>query len=604
MKTTNIIRNGIVGGCAALLSLGLVSCEDWLTLYPSTQIVEEEFWQDKNDIISVRNGVYKKLSSGDCVSRFIVWGEGRSDNVNANTNPIDETITRLQSANLQPEDGFNDWSAFYTGINYCNKVLEHGEEIKKKDVSFTDAEWLPMQTEMVTMRALYYFYLIRAFGDVPYVTKAINNDSQVAKVAVTPQKDILDDLIKGIEAVKDNGTIDFGKTSDNKGYITRKAAYTVLADLYLWRAALTKSNPDLAAESDADYKACIENCDYVINEMIREEEEENNNGYRPGSGSGSSDDESKYPLIENKITGSDNNNVSVSFNEIFIEKNSTESIFELQFDDSNNKNSSIETYYRNGNNSNTTGKFIVSDRLINEATSNNAVSQTGGFYKYDLRKLESIYKPGEEDPRFIIAKYSYRSFEQYNYMSNLNNKEEIPGHNFPELAASLPSSSPNWIIYRLSDVLLMKAEALCCSSAPTEEDLTESFKLVEEIYKRSNPHPYTKGYVGILGKLQITEANTAAKMEKLVMTERQREFVGEGKRWFDLVRYALRRGNPKDMVDNILSPKYPSNERTAIKSKLASMNALYLPIYKNELDVNDLLKQNPAWDKDETISKN
>lgn len=609
MKTTTIIRNCAIYGCTAILSLGLFSCEDWLTLYPSTQIVEEEFWQDKNDITSVRNGAYLNLAGSACVERFIVWGEGRSDNVSANSTPIDDVINRLQAGNLQAEDGYTNWATFYTGINYCNKVLEHGEEIMKKDLSFTEAEWKPMRSEMTTLRALYYFYLIRAFGDVPYVTKAINKDSEVAPIAVTPQKEILDDLIKQLEAVKDDATIDFGSTSDNKGYVTRKTAYTVLADLYLWRAALTKPNEELTAESDADYKKCIEQCDYVIKELIREDEEANTNGgFRPGNrpgGSGSSSDteESAYPFIENTLTGNDNTNVSLSYNAIFIEKNSTESIFELQYDGNKNKNSSIETYYRNSNNANTAGKFVASDLLTSTKSTISNVMTTGGFYQTDLRKLESLYKPNEDNPTWIIAKYSYSSFMQYNYIKNdASANETVENHNFPELECSLPSSAPNWIFYRLSDVILMKAEALCCSSDPSTEELDESFKLIEEVYKRSNPYPYSNKATSTAGKL--TKPGNAANMEKLLMTERQREFVGEGKRWFDLLRYALRRGSSTDMVETLLAPKYPSNEQTSIKSKLASMNALYLPIYDNELDANPKLKQNPVWDKNETISKN
>ena len=58
----------------------------------------------------------------------------------------------------------------------------------------------------------------------------------------------------------------------------------------------------------------------------------------------------------------------------------------------------------------------------------------------------------------------------------------------------------------------------------------------------------------------------ADELEGLILTERQREFVGEGKRWYDLVRYALRHGGTSEMLA-FLTRKYSNSN--AIKAKLA-----------------------------------
>ena len=85
------------------------------------------------------------------------------------------------------------------------------------------------------------------------------------------------------------------------------------------------------------------------------------------------------------------------------------------------------------------------------------------------------------------------------------------------------------------------------------------------------------------------------------MTERQREFYGEGKRWYDLVRYALRRGNTAEML-NMLTRKY-TNTRDAVKAKLANMQSLYSPVYNSEIRNNNLLYQNGVWSVNETSSR-
>ena len=47
---------------AGLLTLGTSSCTDWLTIYPQNRVVEENFWEDKNDLEGVRYGAYRQMA--------------------------------------------------------------------------------------------------------------------------------------------------------------------------------------------------------------------------------------------------------------------------------------------------------------------------------------------------------------------------------------------------------------------------------------------------------------------------------------------------------------------------------------------------------------
>ena len=100
------------------------------------------------------------------------------------------------------------------------------------------------------------------------------------------------------------------------------------------------------------------------------------------------------------------------------------------------------------------------------------------------------------------------------------------------------------------------------------------------------------------------------------MNERQLELAGEGKRWFDLVRYAERIGGGtkpdprepqymdgeqgmRDMMDDFLKSAY-SQESVArtVANRMKNRYGLYSPVYYMELRANHYkTKQNPVWNR-------
>ena len=122
----------------------------------------------------------------------------------------------------------------------------------------------------------------------------------------------------------------------------------------------------------------------------------------------------------------------------------------------------------------------------------------------------------------------------------------------------------NWIVYRITDVMLMKAEALAFRNDTTNgstKDLENAFALTKAVYDRSNP--YIKASTDTLTYTH----GSAASLQEVILEERQRELAFEGKRWFDLVRKALRDGNTGPMLDILINNKYESNQK-AIRSKI------------------------------------
>ena len=593
MKKIGIFNKFILPGCLALVGL-FSSCsmfDDYLTVYPTNQITGEQFWEDKNDLTSVLASCYRQMVTSNVSLRMAMWGEVRSDNFILNSES-NEDILNIMNANLLPTNSWFDWSGFYKGIGYCNLVLAKGEEVIEKDPSFNEGDWKPIAAECKALRALYYFYLVRAFRDVPFnVTSTDTSEGVREPMPQMPSQYILTYLINDLEGCKDDGMTNYGNSSYNHGRITKKAIYALLADLYLWRAAKNSSADSVAkypGMAESDYQKCVQYCDYLIDLKIQELKKSHTSYW-------GSDDPAKtpYPIIEAMskrfASGRDE-----AYNEIFGDGNSDESIFELQFDGSTNSNAIVHDFYGYNNGSFVIGSLAAS--TVVQTAENKADSKDHVYSRTDLRMAESIryqYSQGSAVMVYPIFKYLPTEIQ-------VRDAENIWSQDIENVIYS-PSngrsiSNSNWIIYRMSEIMLMRAEATASMANPDSVELDKAFDMVKTVFDRSNPMISTND------DIKKTDYPTAKDIRELVMRERQREFYAEGKRWFDLVRMALREGSTTEML-NLLTKKYTSNA-SAIKAKLATLNSLYNPVYKEEMKVNPALVQNPAWLTDETIVRN
>ena len=590
MKKINIYKTLLVSACA-FITLGTTSCDDFLTIYPSNEITEEQFWEDRTDLESGIRGSWKQFMCLDIMERLVVWGECRSDNFDLMTESWDD-MKDLMNANLLETNSLFNWSAFYKTINFCNKVLQYGPLVVERDKSFTSEDWKPVEAEMKALRALNYFYLVRTFREIPFEFNPIGSEHDVKEHSGRQfmAEVVLDSIINDVEAVKDNGMRQYTNELDNKGRFTRESIYTLLADMYLWRAAKNASPDSVAkygSKSQDDYQKVIEYCDAVLDMYMERYDRDN----PMGGGTSSENNENPYHLIRMNANGGTQDVVDDVYDEIFVQKNSRESILELQFDGSTNSNTCLYNYRDNNglyrHRDNNTGLLQASAPC--QTVTRNIDNTSGLFSQSDIRRWQSLVYTEAGQRVYSIGKYTYQSITHDNLEDNSEGTENafIPTGSF----------SSNWIIYRLSDVLLMKAEAITRLDAPTTEQLQDAFNCVTMILYRSNPSVTTDR-----DKLSFTDYQEPSQLFDLVMRERRREFFGEGKRWFDLVRMAEHDGTTTNMLTLLLT-KYATNTN-AVRAKLASMNSLYSPVYENELKVNPNLHQNPAWEKEETIERN
>jgi starch-binding outer membrane protein, SusD/RagB family len=510
-----------------MISTGVIlilgSCSDWLDLKPESEILLDNFWQSESQATSVVAGCYKSLTSDGCMSRMVLWGEGRSDNVDFDITD-DNALKKMVRFDISPSNTYCSWGPFYTVINYCNTFLYYAPGVLEKDPTFTLAHLQQLQAEVLTIRALSYFYLVRVFKNVPWIGTPSLNDEQDFTVGQSTERAVIDSLISNLKTALIFAPTQYATTESSKGRITKNAVRALLADIYLW---------------DQQYANCISMCNAII-------------------------DDKDLKLVSGEK----------SLHNIFYLGNSSESIFELQFGETSDKqyNNIVKKYY---------GSYDV--RAAALVFSSFLVKGTGSPFNLSLgNALESENDIRLKDDIDLSSGTTSGIYPIFKYAGNYR----IESQDGKSSYYGFRNNSANWIIYRKPDVMLMKAEALVQNN--DKNSFKSALELVNTVYLRSNTVEGTDS-------LQFSNYQTKEQFEKLVLRERQRELLFEGKRWFDLMRYA-RRAKSVGALLEFVSGKLSDGTGTQISSK-SVMDALYLPVNQTDMDSNSKLIQNPYYEE-------
>jgi hypothetical protein len=561
------------------------SCSDFLQIEPQEIIVLDKYWSEEADVEGVVAGCYSSMQSQSVVGRMMVWGEFRSDNIVGGKNfENDVQIANIFKENINASNTYAKWGDFYNVINRCNTVLKYAPQVAERDPAYTPSKLNATVAEVSALRALMYFYLIRTFRDVPFVTEPYLNDSQEMQVPAAPFDSVLTVLIDDLEAKQQLAVKRYpvSQTYYQRGRITQDAIHALLADMYLWKQ---------------DYPNAVKYADMVIDAKLNEYEQSSQRagGQAAGAGAGHQLIDG-FPLISDSY--STGNYYGNAFEEIFGQGNSRESIFELIFmnDDDMLANQAVSAFY--GNASTFPGLVRPADFIGTDVS-----DETFSIFlsKYDSRFYENLQPVQGQSNAYGINKYAFPQG-----MVNMGKAE--PEATYGTAYADGKCHS-NWVIYRLSDVMLIKAEALVemapdtltaqgdlplgsAASLVEESPLQEAFAIVNAINKRSNCDKEKRD-------LDWNAYSSKSLMRALVLEERQRELMFEGKRWYDLVRRARRDGNT-DYLVGVVARKGSSG--SALSSKLSRMDAIYWPYHADELKVNSYLSQNPAFGSGEDSS--
>ena len=556
------------------------SCGDYLDVKPLNDVVLENYWTEKKDVISVMNSCYESLENKESILRMEIWGELRSENIVAGSSVPNE-MNEVLKETLLPNNALTSWAIMYQTINRCNTVIHYAPGVQEIDPNYTYTELQATIAEATFIRDLCYFYLLRTFGEVPLVFEPSLSDDMEFEVEPTsafkfqdgawvigPALDILIEDLRGVENMAVRRYIDDSEMTNsqaasaadqNSGRVTRCAIYALLAEINLWKG---------------DYDEAIRYCDLVIDYKTKQYEEKKDK-------LGEINDMmlfNEIPLIRECVEGG--TTCGNAYNEIFGTGNSFESLFELTFyTNQSTSNETVGTYY--GTSSNPLGRFATPDENNKDvATGNNAL-----FTKDDCRAYAIMKK---ENGKNAITKYVANTVSMSNRLSTISDESGV------KLSLSRRSNQyANWIVYRLTDVMLMKAEALVMKG---EANYQKAFDLVDAVNRRARNITTGTGL-----NFADYSSSQAKMMEDLILQERKREFFFEAKRWYDLVRYSIRTGSNTYLAKQATT-KYQINVN-AIQIKLSDPNALFWPFNKDELKLNKYLRQNPAYGDTEDFIK-
>jgi starch-binding outer membrane protein, SusD/RagB family len=275
---------------ASLLALVLLQagCNELLTETPRSVITTDNFFTNEADALAVLAGVYTPLGGGVTSSIGFLANNAGDDNYGT---PLEENPNHIATGTMfwdSRNPHFNNgWTINYQAITRANLLLE-----KLAGLEMDQGRKAGIAAEAKFLRAYSYFYLVRAYGDVPLV---LTTEEQNGPGERTPKAAVYAQIIK--DATEAEADLPLTQPAASRGRVGKNAARTLLADVYVWRSSAEKGN-----EWDKAAAAAKRVIDSGVNRL------ETNwlNAFLPGS---QNSPESIYLLLSCAATGCPNLNI-------------------------------------------------------------------------------------------------------------------------------------------------------------------------------------------------------------------------------------------------------------------------------------------------------
>ncbi len=529
--------------CAA--AFGAVSCDDMLDMKPQGQFTDSQF--DDESVEGLMAAAYAGLQSHFFGNNEAFAGpitnwifDVRSDDAYKGGGGVsmEANIHQLEIGNVLSDNVscLNKWQNNYYAVSRCNKAIRAVNNAE----NVTDKANLIAQLK--TLRAYFYFDLIRIFDRIPYFTESDNpNEARYDQYT-------RDEIFGFIKKDLADAYLALPESQSQPGRFNRYVA----AALHAKVSAFTSSWSEVITYSD-----------YVI-----------------GSG--------KYQLYNNFLDMS-----KVEFN------NTYESIMAIQFSTANN-NANINwcnllnTTYSDGNLfGNGDDFFLASQNLVNAyRTDDNGLPYLDG--SYNDRNVTTDFD-GNVDPRldFTVGRigmpfrghtYTMGWTRAYDVYGEYSGKKGLISPESPDMVQGFPwGASPlNFCLIRYADIVLLKAEALI----ELNSDLAAARELINSVRRkaaRSVDAAYTPVDCNpMIASYYVAEYPsdgwTQDYARRAVRMERRLELAMEGNRWFDLVRW----GNVVETMNAYYASE--SKLRPYYKDADLTISEVFFPIPLSEVE--------------------
>ena len=385
--------------------------------------------------------------------------------------------------NASEESVLNGWNALYGGINDCNRVVDLFENlVLQGSVSQEDAA--AFIGEVKVLRALYYYWLMDGYGNIPIVTSFAGADPNPPTV---PRAQVFA-FIEG-ELNENVPNLSREKDATTYGRFNYWAGRALQAKLYLNAAQYTGT---------ARWDEALAACDDIINSGLYSLENNYFTNFNTDN-SGSNENILVIPYDQNNATGFNLPQMTLHY--------SSQATFELQQQPWNGYCTLQEFYEsyedvdgRKGEwgNQQVRGNFHAGPQFASNGTT---------------RLVDSSAEPNDPDGQPLTFTPEVNQLEP----GALRQAGARVGK-FEFALGATPDLSNDFPILRFSDILLMKAEILVRENKMLEDALMA----VNEVRRRA-------GGIDEWEMMDLTLDN--------LLAERGREMFYEGWRRQDLIRF-------------------------------------------------------------------
>ncbi|MFT4155228.1 RagB/SusD family nutrient uptake outer membrane protein [Parafilimonas sp.] len=460
------------------LTAGILSCKKFLEETPESFLTEDQYYNTESDAEAAVDAIYYHLNTSSVQSPYNTLFNTGMDMAGDDEDPGpgatngDVRSLSVLSHNASNQRVYEIWQQHYAAIRKANIVL-----YKIPDITFSDETLKNRLTgEAKFLRALFYFNLVRLFGDVPLVTEYQSDVLASAYYRPRTSSDsvydqIISDLSDAASLLPDS------YSSPDVGRATAGAAKGLLAKVYLIRASLPLNET-------AYYENAISEAEEVLSAS--------------DGGTGTYG----YDLFED-------------YSHVFLPayENGVEHLFSAQMLANANGQTNAETY-----------RAIYTSI---PGLSGNYAHMVRYYTKGDddYYSIYKIYNPADtrRDVTFVRSFTSPTNSNQYGLA--LSNpavvNDSTPFWNKwwdPDYAANSYQSSTNVTILRYSEILLIHAEAENEVNGPT----AKAYASLNRVRERAG--------------LSDLSGLTQAQFRDSVYLERRLELSYEYQRWFDLIR--------------------------------------------------------------------
>ena len=251
------MKKNIFIGCA-LMTFTLLnsSCADFLNQEPISNSSVTGFYKTQADIEQGVAGAYNSLQSyKQYGANFIYFMEVRSDNT------YTESITTsggiygdFDLFRTVPTNSILDltWAGCYEGIQRCNLVLGNIDNVVMSEDLKNQ-----YKGEMLFIRALTYFNLVRIWGDVPLVTKEVQDPFDAFEFTRTPTSEIYQQIVTDLNEASE--LLSEKVIVSKIGSATAGAANALLGKVYLTLKDYPKAEVALKKVIDSKVYKLLDN---------------------------------------------------------------------------------------------------------------------------------------------------------------------------------------------------------------------------------------------------------------------------------------------------------------------------------------------------------